>query len=222
MNWYKTAQATYEVRDVHLRSKPAEQWLQFQEDGFYYGDEFEKVPIDKIEYDPWSKSRFEHALEGLNEGKKMPPVSLYYDEEQDIYLVSDGNHRVAASKQKGYTHVPAVVSKKIFKEPPKPPDEEIMYEKISHENLARFNEIKNFGYGLNKFDAVLDTTTPTGYRWLISHTGQWEEAPLTIEIDPNDPSSRIAKLDFEGQHFESRGPIEQVINDLKAFLRRVF
>jgi len=220
MNWYRLAKS-YELREpTRIPSNPAQSWLDFQEDGYYWGYVLELVPIDKIKFEVWSKQRLDSALEGLKDGKALPAVNLVYVEDRGVYEVSDGNHRVAASKEVGYDEVPAVVGKKIYEAPEKPPEDDIMLELMSKEGLAQLSVLKDFGYSsLENFDIVYEDTFSDGYKMLISHSGEWEEEPLFIKIDNG---GRIARMNFNGESFESSGTIDNVINDLKSFLSRVF
>ena len=220
MNWYKTGKS-YEVRKpVNIPDRPAENWISFEEQGFYWGHEFELVPINKIRHEVWNQSRFESALEGLREGKQLPAVKLSYDEDQDIYEISDGNHRVAASKEMGYDEVPAIVGKRIYEAPSRPLEDDIWVEVMSTEGLRVLQQLRSFGYSeFNNFDIAYDKTFSYGYRFLISHTGEWEEEPLMISRNGED---RVANMNFEGETFESRGNIEQIVGDLRVFLGKFF
>lgn len=100
------------------RNNLEEAWRQYKEYGEWWEWVFEYVPISKIEQcEIWSNYRYENNLRKLTETGKMPPVRLcYYDE---IYHISDGIHRIAAAKQRGYTKVPAIASYKRTYPPPR-------------------------------------------------------------------------------------------------------
>jgi len=123
----------------------------------------------------------------------------------------------------GYSHVPAIVGQKFYDLPEKPPQEEIMHEILSNESLQVISQLKQFEYqNLKNFDVVWSETTPDHYTWLISHTGLWEEQPFTVKVDPSNPENRIADLNFNGEQFNSSGPIDTIMADLMNFLKRAF
>lgn len=122
MNWYsatKTSQSGmrsyYSYVKPQIRINPAEEWLMWTEDGYFYRDVFELVPINEIEFDEWNPSRSKAVMEKIQSGTSLDPVRLSYEDGK--YSVSDGNHRCAVSKRLGYTHVPAIVTKKFTHRP---------------------------------------------------------------------------------------------------------
>lgn len=69
------------------------------------------VPIgsvtDAAAYDAGKLAR---ASAAIASGKALPPVRLMRAEGGG-YTVSDGNHRIAAARAAGHTHVPAIVDR---------------------------------------------------------------------------------------------------------------
>lgn len=82
-----------------------------------FADEYEPVykktmvPVKSIantlKFDP-TNSRMSRALQGYRSGADIPPVVLVHKD--GIHEISDGNHRVAAARHLGLTHIPAYVA----------------------------------------------------------------------------------------------------------------
>jgi len=118
MNWYKKIASAPKTLDYRLNNNYVRANISFQEDGYWFEDVFQNIPISKIEYNPWSSIRLKDNLEKIKGTKSTYPIVAYFDEEKDKYLLTDGNHRVSASKELGYTHVPAIVTMKRMTAPP--------------------------------------------------------------------------------------------------------
>jgi len=97
-----------------LRLDIEEARRQYAEYGEWYEYVFEPmVPIAQIELTPpWNQLRYEDNKKRIGETGKMPPAFLHFDDATQIYRVEDGIHRINAAKDLGYTHVPAVVSRR--------------------------------------------------------------------------------------------------------------
>ncbi len=117
MNWYKLSSAPRPIKYT-IRNDFAKANVDFEEYGHWFMETFENIPIDKIEYNPWSPERSKDNLEKIRATKSMPPVIAYYDEGKDKFSLTDGNHRTYAAKELGYTHVPAIVTRKRTDKPP--------------------------------------------------------------------------------------------------------
>jgi len=73
--------------------------LEYEQHGDWYETIFENVPISEIELPPpWHSLRYEDNLKRLKETDSMPPVMLYYDDEEKRYKITDGIHRINAAK----------------------------------------------------------------------------------------------------------------------------
>ena len=73
--------------------------------------EYAIVPISDIERKPiWSPEKLNIVKQQLQNGKLLEPVMLVSTPEKPgQLLINDGIHRVEASRQLGYTHVPALI-----------------------------------------------------------------------------------------------------------------
>lgn len=83
---------------------------------------FKIIPISEIEQqDIWSQGKYDRALKHIQAGTPLDPVLLGRHVNGNEWAITDGIHRIAASKALGYTHVPALVGEWI-KEPPSKDD----------------------------------------------------------------------------------------------------
>lgn len=74
--------------------------------GFYSYTVMKVVPLSQIKMPPvWNQGRIDRIRKGLEAGKALPPISLAG--KHPPYEISDGIHRTNASKEAGYTHIPA-------------------------------------------------------------------------------------------------------------------
>lgn len=73
--------------------------------------EYRIVPISEVEKQPiWSQEKLDAVKKQLKEGKSLEPIMLISSPEQPgKLLINDGIHRTEASRQLGYTHIPALV-----------------------------------------------------------------------------------------------------------------
>lgn len=70
-----------------------------------------RVPLSKIEPpSTWSVEKAKAIEEAMASGKALPPVRLLRTE-SGRYTITDGNHRVAAARAAGHTHIPAIVDR---------------------------------------------------------------------------------------------------------------
>jgi hypothetical protein len=95
-----------------LHNNYAKANVDFADDGYWYEEVFQYIPIEQIKFDPWNNERAKDNLNKLVDTKSMPPVIASFDSEKQKYILTDGNHRTNAAKELGYTHVPAIVSLK--------------------------------------------------------------------------------------------------------------
>ncbi len=71
--------------------------------------ELRMVPISSVrDAAAYDAGKLARASEGIASGAAMPPVRLL-KADGGGYTVSDGNHRIAAARAAGHTHVPAIV-----------------------------------------------------------------------------------------------------------------
>lgn len=135
MNWYKNKhikisshinapKAIFDSSNRKPHNDYARANIDYEEQGYWYISKFEYIPIDQIDYKEWDQGRLEDNLQKIDETKKTYPVYLSFDDKTDRFSVGDGNHRCAASKKLGYTHIPAIVSRRVITPPPSSPDVE--------------------------------------------------------------------------------------------------
>ena len=96
-----------------------------------------------------SGKRFRNIKRAMREGTSLPPVSLY--QIRDDYFVLDGNHRVAAAKELGWTEIRAKVV-------------ELLSSRNSLENML-YIEKKRF-YSTTGLKEKIDLTEVGKYRFL--------------------------------------------------------
>lgn len=98
-----------------LRDK-AEELASAREYGFYIYHVLEILPLADIHPEAvWNDSRIEHIREGIRAGVPLPPIHVSLNKDGK-YHISDGIHRYNASKEAGFTHIPAIVS--VYKDVP--------------------------------------------------------------------------------------------------------
>lgn len=105
---------------ARLRLDLGEARRQYREYGEWYEHVFEPaVPISKILLPPpESKYRYEDNYRKIDKTKAMPPAFLDFHEDDKMDHISDGIHRINASKDLGYTAIPAVVGYRRTYPPP--------------------------------------------------------------------------------------------------------
>lgn len=97
---------------------------------------FKIIPISEIEnQDIWSQGKYDRALKHIQDGTPLDPVKLGRHVNGTEWAITDGIHRIAASKTLGYTHVPAVVGEWI-KEPPSKNDPYFKTEPETEEDMV--------------------------------------------------------------------------------------
>jgi hypothetical protein len=100
---------------------------------------------------PWKQQRYEACWVQLcDKGSILDPVTLHYHKKYDIYTVGEGNHRCNVVKDKGYTHIPALVY-------PSDDDRDIEEVKAIIERESKFSDAEMFEMGEfgNKLDFSL-------------------------------------------------------------------
>jgi len=71
------------------------------------------IPLNIIEFSNWEPNRYIHNKKLISDTKSVKPVILAdFDVSIQKYTLSDGNHRCFCSNELGYTHIPAIVSKR--------------------------------------------------------------------------------------------------------------
>lgn len=93
---------------------------EYKEYGGWTQYSYKLIPVNDIEVKPiWSQSKFDNTLKEMKNGLPVVPVRL--EEHYNMpgtWAITDGIHRIAASKEMGYTHVPAFVAEWITEPPP--------------------------------------------------------------------------------------------------------
>jgi len=106
----------YQKPDLRKRNDPVEQWGSYLESGYYRKYELKLVSVSKVSFDSRNQGRFDRVMAAIEDGIALPPVELSWDGRK--YTVADGNHRIWASDELGYTKVPAVVGSLVYEAPP--------------------------------------------------------------------------------------------------------
>jgi hypothetical protein len=85
--------------------------------GGYYDMTFEVVPLRAIQIPSvWNPGRADKLQEAFDQGRPLPPVRL--TKVRGRLEVEDGIHRINVSKERGFTHVPALISTWVEQELP--------------------------------------------------------------------------------------------------------
>jgi hypothetical protein len=124
-----------------LSNRPEIQWADWLEYGHYTVHALEMVPVNKIEYDEWKPAKTDALVEKIKAGTAIDPAVLDFVDGK--YKVTDGNHRTVASIRLGFTHVPAVVSRLVDKEPDFPAPAELAKELLGRECLFFIQWLRN-------------------------------------------------------------------------------
>ncbi len=126
----------------------------------------QKVPLDRIvgsvgryqDFDSRFRpkqhlalGRYESVKKALRAGRRLPPVKLY--QIKDEYYALDGNHRIAAAKELGYTDIEATIVEFI-------PSKNIM-DNVLYRQRAQFSEKTGLPYNITltevgQYDYLLD------------------------------------------------------------------
>ena len=71
------------------------------------------IPLNIVDFVYWEQSRYKSNIKLISDTKSVKPVILGdLDNTTQKYSLCDGNHRCYCSNELGYTHIPAIVSKK--------------------------------------------------------------------------------------------------------------
>lgn len=113
----------YDRRRMRMLNDPEGQKLEAQEYGVYTKTEIKLIPIKDIELPPvWGPEKYEQAKKLIESGRPLDPVNL--DRVGSRWRIRDGIHRTHASKDLGYTHVPAFIETEVeapeLYQPPEP------------------------------------------------------------------------------------------------------
>ncbi len=118
----------HELKNYYVYDDDSAQYLEIRYVGF--------ISQDEIDYEVWNNGRFNRAMGWVNEQtssrmfyhydkndkivftsgtSSMPMISrvYFYDEEPPKFTVTDGQHRIAASKEKGLKGILCNVSEEI-------------------------------------------------------------------------------------------------------------
>jgi len=207
----------YRLKPYKLSNDPATQWADYLEDGYYFVEELLIVPISKINYDNWNPGRYKFYQEAFAEGKPADPVRLARSGSR--FEVDDGNHRIAASEDYGYTHVPARVTKKVQGQPDVDPPANLYDEIHGRELLYSLQRLRS---GLNHIrDLYLDWggTSRSGYWFRVTDErfGQDYERRCEVRVDGD---RRQMQMDWKGTKFRHRGNKEAVERAFIKFMRQ--
>lgn len=72
------------------------------------------IPLNIITFKNWEPTRYRDNLKLISDTQTVKPIILdCFDIETQKFTLIDGNHRCFCSNELGYTHIPAIVRKKI-------------------------------------------------------------------------------------------------------------
>lgn len=210
----------YKVKPYELRNRPEAQWADYYETGSYWQDGFELVPVKDIDYDRWNDGRYEFYMDAFRNGRPADPVRLALPwDGGSRWQVGDGNHRVAASASMGYTHVPALVSRKVEGRPRGMPPRNLYEEIHGRELLMLVEWLRNKRPSETRLYFEWGGVDPKGY-WLkvtdetdIASRPYSEELRVDVEFD-----DRRAGMEWMGRRFVYRGSLEGVRKAVLAHL----
>lgn len=96
-------------------------WKDYREDGFWFEDVLEYIPIDQINVpEVWNSNRYEDNKKWLERTGALPPIKVSLHNGK--YEIGDGIHRTNVARDAGYKYIPAIVTYKRTTEPPIEPD----------------------------------------------------------------------------------------------------
>jgi hypothetical protein len=211
----------FKLAPYRLSNKAAAQWADYYETGWYWLDELLYVPIEKIKFNKWNQGRYDFYIDAFQKGKAAEPVRLGKSMDGGgWYEVGDGNHRVAASLEMGYTHVPALVSREVEGKPRGVPPKDL-YEEV-------------FGRELNLVLIAVRSKIPSN-SWLylewggVRPDGYWFKVTDETEIPNYTQEFRVKadgdvrEVDFEwrGQRMRYRGDKEGMVAKLSVMMSDV-
>lgn len=109
----RRARKHYKVDEAKVRGRtrrdPEAEEQEAREHGFYVYNEYRVVPLKKIKpLRVWKQERIDRIQQAIEKGIPLPPVELTEDK-SGRYTITDGIHRFNASKEAGFTHIPAIV-----------------------------------------------------------------------------------------------------------------
>jgi hypothetical protein len=82
--------------------------------GGYTVYKFNLIPLkDIIIPKVWNPGRLESVNKAIQENKNLPPIRLSINHKKSKWEIEDGIHRANASKNAGFTHIPAICSEWI-------------------------------------------------------------------------------------------------------------
>jgi hypothetical protein len=77
--------------------------------GGYFDHIFELVPLSKVVIDEvWKEAKYQKVVEAIQKGVPLPPVML--SKKGGRFEITDGIHRTNASRDLGFTHIPAIIA----------------------------------------------------------------------------------------------------------------
>ena len=206
-------------KPVNLRNNIASQWADFYEDGYYYADNLEYIPIGKIEFDNWNPSRYQFYIDAFAKGRPADPIRA--DDRGSHFVIGDGNHRVAASVYYGYTHVPAIVSRKIEHAPPgKPPKD--LYEEVHGRELLWFLQVVRAALrDYHRLHIEWGGANPDGYWFRVSEARPGRRAeyemPCKVVIKGDE---REISMNWDGRKFMYRGKRKGIERAFIGFIKK--
>ena len=213
----------YKVKPFKLRNDPKVQWADYYEDGMFFVERFIMVPVGQIRFNKWNQGRYDFYMDAFKNGRPADPVRLARPwQGGDHYEVSDGNHRVAASIDMGYTHVPAIVSVKVEGQFPKGTPPKDLYEEVHGRELLMLIEFfRAHRPSGSKLYFEWGGVEPAGYWMKASDESESTfdpyEQKLTVGISGQD---RMAEMPWREGRFSYRGNLDGLKRAFLGFMGR--
>jgi len=189
----------YDRRMLKNLNDPESQREEAKEYGSYTKTEIKLVPIkDIILPAVWGPEKYEAAKKFIESGKPLDPVRL--SPSGSKWQITDGIHRTHASKDLGYTHVPAFVETEVeapeLYEAPEPEKK-----KLSKGVWVKLREPSHHGLVYGWVTELLPKVTRKGvprYRYglkLVDENGRTDFGDYSDdEFDPIRPSPKLLSV----------------------------
>ena len=213
----------YKYNVPKLTNNLASQWADYMEGGEFLKESLQLVPIRKIDFELWSKGRYDNVMAKMEANKALNPISLS-KRSNGRYTVDDGNHRTTVSRDMGYTHVPAVVREMVQGRPSKEPPSALRKEFMEREAFTLSQILRRELWKL-RVEASWRNTGNDNYTFFVSF---WDldmdstDYPMTVT-----DRGKTNKVDFsyKGNKYRKKFRKDQFLSkfpeDFRDWLKRI-
>lgn len=106
---------------ISANNDAAQSMLSFIRDGRWWRAAYEEIALDRIaDRQPYDADKYEAVWDAMRASHPLPCVRLAELGDGVLHIV-DGVHRVAVARDRGFTHVPAIVLRERVDRPPPVP-----------------------------------------------------------------------------------------------------